>query len=74
VDGAASPDRGTGHLLRSLGPQDRAVALLLLDQPGRRSDARRWRTWLRDEDLAAITLLPDTAAARRWAGVDERDG
>jgi hypothetical protein len=74
VDGAASPDRGTGHVLRSLGPQDRAVALLLLDQPGRRTDARRWRTWLRDEDLAAITLLPDTAAARRWAGLDERDG
>jgi hypothetical protein len=70
VDAGASPDRGTGHLLRSLSPQDRAVALLLLDRPGRRAEARRWRAWLRDEDLAAITLLPDAQAARRWAGLD----
>lgn len=70
VDGAASPDRGTGHVLRSLGPQDRAIGLLLLERPGRRSEAKRWRTWLRDEDLAAITLLPDAQTARRWAGLD----
>ena len=70
VDGAASPDRGTGHVLRSLAPQDRAVALLLLHRPDRQADAKRWRTWLRDEDLATITLLPDAQAARRWAGLD----
>jgi hypothetical protein len=70
VDGAASPDRGTGHVLRSLGPQHRAIGLLLLDHPGRRGDARRWRQWLHAEDLGAVTLLPDVDAARRWAGLD----
>jgi hypothetical protein len=69
VDGAASPDRGTGHALRSLGPDQRAVGLWLLDRPGRPSNTRRWRHWLQDQDLAAITLLPDAQAARLWAGL-----
>ena len=69
VDGAASPDRGTGHALRSLGPQERAIGLLLLEQPGRGSNPRRWRAWLREQDLAAVTLLPDARAARLWAGL-----
>jgi len=70
VDGAASPDRGTGHFLRSLGPQDRAIGLLLVEHPGRRGEAGRWRQWLRDEGLGTVTLLPDVEAARRWAGLD----
>ena len=69
VDGAASPDRGTGHVLRSLGPQQRAIGLLLLDRPGRASETRRWSRWLQDQDLAAIALLPDVQAARVWAGL-----
>lgn len=70
VDGAASPDRGTGHALRSLAPAQRAVGLLLLDRPGRASDTKRWRRWLQDQDLEAITLLADARAARQWAGLD----
>jgi hypothetical protein len=70
VDGAASPDRGTGHVLRSLGPQDRAIGLLLLDRPGRASNVRRWRSWLQDQELATIVLLTDAHAARQWAGLD----
>jgi hypothetical protein len=70
VDGAASPDRGTGHALRSLGPERRAIGLLLLDRPGRASDTRRWRRWLQDQELAAISLLTDVQAARQWAGLD----
>jgi hypothetical protein len=74
VDGGTSPDRGTGHLLRALGPEQRAIGLLLLQAPGRRSQPRRWRTWLQDEDLGAVTLLADLAAAQRWAGLDAPDG
>ncbi len=76
VDGGASPDRGTGHVLRSLGPQDRAIGLLLLDRPGRHTvdgDTRRWRHWLREQDLATITLLPDARAARQWTGLGSAD-
>lgn len=72
VDGASSPDRGTGHALRSLAPETRAIGLLLLDRPARpltASDTRRWRSWLREQDLGAITLLPDAQAARQWAGL-----
>ena len=33
-------------------------------------NARRWRNWLQEQELATITLLPDAQAARRWAGLD----
>ncbi len=64
----SSPDRGIARFLREAARQAGRAALLLVTagEPITEAAERRWREWLRAEQLEQVALLDSAAAAADW--------
>ncbi|QXL84169.1 DUF2868 domain-containing protein [Comamonas sp. NLF-1-9] len=67
VHASASPDRGSGRLLREAGQQAGRMALWPLGEAGR----ERWQAWLQSEGFSAVTLVDQAQRAIDWIAQGE---